>query len=359
MLTRRFFIVGILITVAAVAAYFIYRSGAPEITGNEVGVSKKRSEAAMGSKSPPSRQSSADEVAIPGPASAESSAMGAASPGAESEPASARKPAQVLPSGPEVSQISVNRTTYGKITENEIWRGEIRITGDIEVVSGATLIIEPGTIVKIAANSDIKNLNIFPFFDLKKGVNTTKDYDQYIHRGEPYRDEANHVSIRVKGTLQAVGTPERMITITSDSPNPGRYDWNVFNFEKGRVEYVVMEYYRAFGPGNGAVVKNSIFRHTGECAICANSSALIEYNQAFDTGHEIVDMHNSSPIVRYNRLGPSPEKSGIIIDGGSPQIIGNHIFNVRDGINFISPPENPALEGNTFENTEENIAHNY
>lgn len=257
------------------------------------------------------------------------------------------------------NELSINQTTHGKIAKDEIWRDEIKITGDIEVSSGATLTIEPGTVVRIAANSDSRNLNVFPVFDLKKGINTIKDYDQYIHKGEPYRDETNHISIRIKGTLLAVGTPEKAITITSDSPTPGRYDWNVFDFENGRMEYVVMEYYRAFGPGDSAVVKNSIFRHVGECAICANSSAIVEYNQAFDTGHEIVDIHNNSPVVRYNQLGPSPEKSGIIIDGGSPQIIGNHIFDVRDGINLISPPENPILEGNTFENTEENIAHNY
>lgn len=259
----------------------------------------------------------------------------------------------------EPKAIDQITTKAGRITKDEIWSGEIQVKGDIEVARGTTLTIEPGTLVRVAAHADSKNLFLFPLFDLKSTINTTKDYDQYVHRNEPYRDEGNHVSIRIKGTLEAVGTPENGITITSASSTPSRYDWNVFAFEKGRMEYVTMEYYRAFSPGNGTLVSRSVFRHVGECGICANSTAVVEYNTAFDTGHEIVDMHDSSPTIRFNTLGPAPEKSGIIIDGGSPTIIGNRIFNVRDGINFISPPDNPIIKDNIFESTEEDIAHNY
>jgi len=40
---------------------------------------------------------------------------------------------------------AVNQTTTGTITGDEIWRGELLITGDVVVGSRSTLTIEPGT----------------------------------------------------------------------------------------------------------------------------------------------------------------------------------------------------------------------
>ena len=59
----------------------------------------------------------------------------------------------------------INRTTHGRIRWNEIWRGEVHITGDIIVEQGFILTIEPCTKIFIAANSDVENLNTDPFND--------------------------------------------------------------------------------------------------------------------------------------------------------------------------------------------------
>lgn len=256
----------------------------------------------------------------------------------------------------------VNQTTHGRIRWDEIWRGEVHITGDIVVEQGATLTIEPGTVVCIAGNQDVENLFEAWPFNMQQGICPEDDFFAFahgVHRGEPYRDEDNHTSIRVFGTLHAVGTPEQMIIITSDSPNPGIYDWNFFDFAHGILSYSVVEYYRCLNPGDGTEVSHNILRHIGECGVCANSLVVVEHNTISYAGHELVDMHNSSPVIRNNHLGPNPGHAGIVIDGASPQIINNTIEGCETGIKFISPPSDPNIEGNTFSNNVEDIEHEY
>jgi hypothetical protein len=262
------------------------------------------------------------------------------------------------PAAAPTSAPIVNQTTHGRITWDEIWTGEIRIIGDIIVEEGATLTIEPGTIVRIAANEDVENLSDWPF-DMQQGINPHDTYEGGVHFGEPYRDEGHHISIFVLGTLHAVGTPERMITITSDSPTPGIYDWNHLQIAHGILSYSVVEYYRTMGPGDGTVISHSILRHVGECAVCANSSVLIEHNTISYAGHELIDMHQSSPVIRNNHLGPNPGHAAITIDGGSPQIVSNVIEGCGEGIHFISPPGNPHIEGNAFSNNGEDVRSDY
>jgi parallel beta-helix repeat protein len=241
---------------------------------------------------------------------------------------------------------------------DEIWRGEIHVVGDIIVEEGVTLAIEPGTVVRIAANQDAENLFDWPF-DMRQGIQNEAENINGVHFGEPYRDEGHHISIRIAGTLHAVGTPEQMITITSDSPTPGIYDWNHFEFAHGVLSYSVVGYYRVLGPGDGTEVSHNTLRHVGECGVCANSSAVVEHNTISYAGHELVDMHNSSPVIRNNHLGPNPDHAGIVVDGDSPQIADNTIESCGVGIAFISPPGDPTIEGNVFSNNGQDIMREY
>ncbi len=272
---------------------------------------------------------------------------------------------EVLSSPVEVS----NTTRAGKIERDEIWSGEIHVIGDIIVEEGVTLIIEPGTRVLIAANQDLENL-FDSSFDMQQGIRQEHpDEDPYyrgVHFGEPFRDEGNHISILVHGTLHAVGTPEQMITITSDSPTPGIYDWNFFNFDKGILSYCIMEYYRCFNPGNDTVVSHNILRYVGECTVCffSGQSTLVEYNSISYAGHELIGMKDSSPTIRNNDLGPNPKLCGIVIDGGSPLITGNTIEDCGSGLLFLVPPKDPnlkdnILKNNTFLNNGQNVWYEY
>lgn len=265
----------------------------------------------------------------------------------------------------EGSREVSNTTRKGTIFEDETWSGEIHIIGDIIVKKGVTLTIKPGTRVLIAANQDAQNLFNDPF-DMQQGIRQKqpgKDpYYRGVHFGEPFRDEGNHISIVILGTLHAVGTLGQMITITSDSPTPRIYDWNRFQFDQGTFSYCIMEYYRAFGPGNDAVVSHCILRHAGECAVGASSSAVVEDNRIYHAGHELIDMHNTSATVRNNTIGPNRDRCGIVIDGGSPLITGNTIKHCKYGVSFLVPPKDPnlkddILKNNTFLNNESNLWH--
>jgi parallel beta-helix repeat protein len=247
----------------------------------------------------------------------------------------------------------VNQTSHGYIRADEIWQGEMHITGDIIVDQGVTLTIQPGTTVYVAANRDEENLLEDPF-DLKIGIKQEDNVAGGVHLGEPYRDEAHHISIVILGKLIAVGTPEQRITLTSDSVTPSIYDWNRLDVAEGSISYALIEYYRVLDLGGKAEIRHNELRHIGECGVCANSSGLVEDNHIWDAGHELIDMHGSSPTIKNNRLGPYPKRSAIIIDGGSPLITGNTFENCGGGILMISP-STPIIENNQFTNTPRHI----
>jgi parallel beta-helix repeat protein len=236
---------------------------------------------------------------------------------------------------------------------DEIWQGGVHITGDILVAQGITLTIRPGTTVYVAANQDAENLMDDPF-DRRTGIDQEGHFDQGVNRGEPFRDEDHHISILILGRLNAIGTPEQGITITSDNNAPTIYDWNKLSIAEGRIAYALIEYYRTLDLGNNAEITHSELRHIGECGVCANSSGLVEENHIWDAGHELIDMHHSSPTIRDNQLGPYPKRSAIIIDGGSPLITGNTFENCGGGILMLSP-STPILENNQFIDTPKHV----
>jgi len=252
------------------------------------------------------------------------------------------------------------REVSGHFFTNQTWRGEIHVVGDVVVEQGATLTILPRTTVRVAANTDANNLiTQFPE-DLQQGI--AEETVNGVIAGEPYRDEENHISIFVLGTLNAVGTAEEPITITSDSPTPGIYDWNRLHFDNGILSHAVVEYYRILDPGTGTEISNSTLRYAGECSICAGGDdVLIENNTFFYAGHELIDMHGGNSVIQNNVIGPntSPIGTCIIVDGGAPTIVNNVIDGCSNGIVFISPPGSPVIEGNTFTNNLTDIHHGY
>lgn len=47
-----------------------------------------------------------------------------------------------------------NASVTGHISADQIWSGEIRLTGDVWIDEGVTVTVEPGTTIRVAANSD-------------------------------------------------------------------------------------------------------------------------------------------------------------------------------------------------------------
>lgn len=282
------------------------------------------------------------------------------------------KPRLILPKlSSEPKELS-DTERYGYITSDEIWSGEIHVTGDIVVTQGAKLTIRPGTLVLIAANSDKENLMTVPEWQLS-GI--AEERTSYIHKGEPFRDEPNHITILVMGTLDAIGTPEEKIIIKSDRQDPEKYDWNTFHLENGIISYTEIRDYRAMNLRTGTKLMNSELHNVGECPICMRDSdtILIENNWVHDSGHEVVDNWRSSPTIINNHFGPSPGFKnpggyhsgwgGLIVGSGFPIIKGNVIEGFDDAVSFFDRESYDALgeqvlKENTFRNNTENVVYN-
>jgi acetyl esterase/lipase len=80
----------------------------------------------------------------------------------------------------------------------------------------------------------------------------------------------------------------------------------------------------------------------------------VEYNTISNSGHETIGIFNTSPVIRYNDIGPSPQ-AGIVVQGieAAPQIIGNTITDCENGIIVMSGQ--PHITGNSIRNNERGI----
>ena len=244
-----------------------------------------------------------------------------------------------------------NRNVSGILVRNQIWSGRINVIGDILVMPWATLTILPGTTVIVSANKDTNNLfgrgtcDGIKNYDMLIGTKKEDTDTCGVHLNEPYRDEKHHISVRILGTLKAIGTEENRIVFKSDSQNPTIYDWNHFEIHNGILSYANAENYRILdATGDDVEISHNIFKNIGECGICANSKAKILFNKISQAGHELIDMHNNSPVIQNNYLGPNPDRSCITIDGGLPQVTSNTIEGCGSAISLLVPLSDPKFE---------------
>lgn len=185
-------------------------------------------------------------------------------------------------------------TKTGIINQDETWSGTVRITGDL-LIEGATVTIEPGTTVLFAANRD----------DQHAGGGHIADPMTRVDPSRTTEYTRSHVAIHVEGTLIAIGTPDRWIAFTSDSPVPTLADWDIMSFRgKGILKYCVVEWAHC-GPaalsGSNVTITHSIIRHTLWGGLHASSSnPVYEHNILYDNGHEAFDLCESSATIRYN-----------------------------------------------------------
>lgn len=108
--------------------------------------------------------------------------------------------------------LPVAEKRTGHIRQDEVWSGVIHITGDLQLNPGATLVIEPGTVILVAARSD----------DQKQGE--IAEVDPYNPK-DPYPNNAERIEFQVQGNLKINGTVSEPVIFTSDSENPQFDDW--------------------------------------------------------------------------------------------------------------------------------------
>ena len=189
------------------------------------------------------------------------------------------------------------------ISADEVWRGEVRIHGLVTVKKGARLEIRPGTQV------------IFEPLD--------RDGDG-IGDGE----------LLVEGSLQAIGTAERPILLTSGADNPQPQDWKFLYLDFAKqveIAHLISEY--AYSGVQihfcKAKVTDSEFRYNVD-------------GVRFST----VNIELANNYIHHNRHGIRFEERR-----GSGRVHHNRVSDNRIGIFAVTKSENRTLfEYNNIEN---------
>ncbi len=234
------------------------------------------------------------------------------------------------------SDISLSGISIG----NQIWSGEIYVTGDIAIIGNLTVM--PGTTVKFMVGDDRRRGDEVP----ADGFN-----DKDPTRLKSYT--TSHSGLFVSGKLIAKGTPAGPVIFTSAAQQPDLADWEaiVFRGNGSIVDNITVEYTRnginPIGKQPNSVIQNTISRHTMWGAISsANSNIRIVNNYLSDAGHEGIDLkYNGDQEVANNIIDDC--HTGIASMAGSQLIKDNSITNCGDGV-YIDPKSSATAVGNSF-----------
>ena len=180
----------------------------------------------------------------------------------------------------------------GAISKNQVWSGNISVTGDVIVKRGVTLTILPGTIVTVTSFSD----------DQRGGRDHARDEP---FPKDPDRKETSSTIIQINGILNASGAPENKIIFTTDKKQT-TYDWDGLSIDRGVLNYAIVEYarYNRIQETSEVVISNSTIRNSLECCLCighANPiSPKILNNDIYNCGHEGIDIGGGSATIKGN-----------------------------------------------------------
>ncbi len=185
--------------------------------------------------------------------------------------------------------LTTTPTTSGTLTLNEIWSGNITITGDVFVPANYLLVIEPGTNIAFDDNSGLS----------------------------------------INGRITAIGTEAEPILFTSSSSTPSIGIWDGIRFDGASLntsilEHVVIEYgdYGVFCNSADPIIRDSVIRLNTNGIIADESNSLIErciINQNISRG--INCKNGSNPVIKENHI--SQNETGIYVYGPS-------IYNVNN-----------------------------
>lgn len=223
---------------------------------------------------------------------------------------------------------------------NQIWSGDIYVTGDIEILGNLTVM--PGTKIRFSVGDDRNKGDEVP----SDGFN-----DKDPTRLKSYT--TNHSSLFVMRKLIAIGTQAQPIIFTSAAQKPYLADWEaiIFQGDGSIIDNIIVEYTRnglnPIGKQPNSVIQNSISRHVMWGAISsANSNIKITNNYLTDAGHEGIDLKfNGNQEVVGNVIDDC--HTGIASMSGSQLIKNNTITNCGDGV-YISPESTAISINNTF-----------
>ncbi len=252
----------------------------------------------------------------------------------------------------EIEIIEIhNQNISGEIREDQIWSGEIYVTGDITVIDGVNLTILPGTVIEVALTDDQNH-----FFGSDQPIT-----DIYFPKDPPFY-EKEKITIMIHGILNAVGTVDNRIIFTSVSENPTTHDWHGLYISHGRLEYALVEYAQGnigIQHSSDVVISNNIIRNSLTCCICIGHSSQLSpqilNNDVYNCGHETIDYAGGSALIKGNyfhlenpEIQPDPPRGGvgIVVYKNTYPIIEDNVFEkLTNAFLFLDNSKYEAEEG--------------
>jgi hypothetical protein len=246
----------------------------------------------------------------------------------------------------ETPPVDAGATTSGRVEHDEMWDGEILLTGDIEIPAGVTVHVQPGTTIRFTAQCDDQH--------------SPEEYD-------PQDESTMHtrlISIYVMGTLDAQGTSQSPIQFISDNQDAPDVDWESILIEgDGSVmlDHVMIRNSHFGVQLNSSTlrlsIKNATFQDINTCAICGHGArpaihepVIIEDSRFIRCGRECIDTYPDQEIsVRHNVFAEN--HVGIMAVGSSITIEGNLFINNGRGIGIIEGGT-PSITGNVITQTQ-------
>jgi len=223
-----------------------------------------------------------------------------------------------------------NASKAGELTRDEVWSGEILVTGKVSVPNNVTLTIEPGTKIK---------------------------FQHYRGYKEP--EKKLGLYIKKNGTLKAEGTPTEQIWFTSDATDPINGDWNMLRFidcgSDSVIKYAVIEFaQQGINMWNSSpTISHCIVRWNNWEGIYLESycQPLIEYNMIYENGYNGIAMEQfNNAVIQYNTIWRSGTH-GIHVDISYAEIRSNV---VKENANGLS-----VDDGGTITAIDNTIANNH
>jgi len=207
---------------------------------------------------------------------------------------------------PPADELGTGRA--GIITEDRHWTiddSPVEITGNLWVRQGATLTIDPGVLVRFA----------------------------------PVPVQPAGYSLRIDGTLRAVGTPEAPITFTAVDP---RVPWGAIRFGDPATDYDPAS-------GTGSIIQHCIIEHAGNqqdaAIVCGGAAPLIADSIIRDSASAGIYLSGTGGEIRNNRIYRCD--LGIYLAGRDLTVEGNYLADNRQGLVIAGAGGSLTISGNT------------
>lgn len=219
------------------------------------------------------------------------------------------------------AKVEASITTSGVLFQDEVWSGQVHITGDVLIPEGVTLVIRPGTIISFTPDSSDNDIEV-PVL------------------GELWINRCNLI---VKGNLRMEGEKDNRIVmgkLRDGSDRETAMIWGGIIFE---------------GTNANSIIEYSEITHADVAVLCVGSSMPKIVNSVIsnsDVGIMAFDL--SSPRVTSNRIHNSTLWSISCYDYSFPMISYNIIESSEVGIG-CEDFSSPIIQYNTFSNNSVDI----